>query len=103
MVGDAIRTQPDYRATILQVEGRFSARRGSKPGDRSVTHILTLTPDKLLRAPSADELNALQVADLPNIERTEQYVFFYDLAPRGAATLQDTRPGAESWGLQRLP
>ncbi len=90
------------RATILQVEGRFSARRAAKPGDPSVTHILSLAPENIVHSPSSEELNALQVADLPNVERTEQYAFFYNLAPRGALTLQDTRPGAETWGLHRL-
>ncbi len=91
------------RARILEVNGHFAARRGGKPGDRSVTHILALAPDDIVHTPSSEELSALQVADLPNVERTEQYAFFYNLAPLGALTLQDTRPGAETWGLKRLP
>jgi hypothetical protein len=90
------------RAVILELAGQYSARRGSKPGDPSVTHLLTLSPTSLTTRPSTDELRALQVADLPNLEATEQYVFFYNLAPAGAATLQDTRAGAETWGLRRL-
>jgi|SRR5436190_1188351 hypothetical protein len=90
------------RATILVVEGTFSLRRGSKPDNANFTHILSLTPANTTKTPSPEEINALQVADLPNVDATEQYVFFYDLAPNGAATLKDVRPRAESWGLQRL-
>jgi hypothetical protein len=89
------------RAVILDVQGTYSLRRGSKAGDPSFTHILNLVPLTAARTPSAEEVNSLQVADLPNIAETQQYVSFYNLAPAGAATLKDVRPGAESWGLQR--
>ena len=89
------------RATILVVEGQYTLQPGHKPGDPSVTHILTLQPLSLVQQPSQTDLNSMNVADLPNVTATSQYVFFYNLAPAGAATLQDVRPGAETWGLRR--
>ena len=90
------------RLTLLKLEGRYSLRPGRKPGNPSFTHILTLVPERLAEEPGRDELRLLQIADLPNVERTEQYAAFYDLAPAGGLTLQD-RAGGESWVLQRVP
>ncbi len=90
------------RLTILEVEGRFNVRRASDPRDPTVTHLLELVPAKVIKMPSEQDLRALLVADLPNVERTSQYLGFYNLAPAGAATLRDTRAGSESWGLKRL-
>jgi hypothetical protein len=89
------------RLAILELEGRFVARTGRKPGDPTITHVLGLTPTNIIKRPSADDLRHLQVADLPNVEATQQWVFFYNLAPAGAMTLQDTREGSETWGLRR--
>jgi hypothetical protein len=85
----------------LKLQGNYSIERGRKPGDPSITHILTLVPSHLQTAPRQDDLQLLQIADLPNVERTEQYTFFYNLAPNGGLTLQN-RDGGESWGLRKV-
>jgi hypothetical protein len=90
------------RLTILSLEGTYSVRSGSKPGNPSFTQILSLAPVRLQTEPGRDELRLLQMASIPNVEKTEQYMAYYNLAPAGALTLQD-RSGGESWGLQRVP
>src|SRR4051794_19110240 len=40
------------RAVILDVQGTYSLRRGSKAGDPSFTHILNLVPETAARTPS---------------------------------------------------
>jgi hypothetical protein len=89
------------RLVILKLQGNYSIERGRKPGDPSVTHLLTLVPTQLQTAPAPEDLQLLQIADLPNVERTEQYTFFYNLAPYGGLTLQN-RDGGETWGLQKV-
>jgi len=89
------------RAVILQLTGRYSLVRGGKPGDGTVTHILTLLPQNLEVKPSDQELRLLQMADLPNLERSQQYVTFFNVAPAGGMSLQN-QAGGESWGLKRM-
>ena len=89
------------RLVILKLQGNYSIERGRKPGDPSVTHVLTLAPAHLQTAPGQEDLQLLQIADLPNVERTEQYMFFYNLSPGGGLTLQN-RDGGESWGLRKV-
>ena len=90
------------RLTILALDGRYSVRAGSKPGNPSFTRILILAPNRLQMEPDRDELRLLQMAAIPNVERSEQYMAYYNLSPAGGLTLQDTG-GGETWGLQRLP
>lgn len=90
------------RLTILKLKGGYTLQRGRKAGDPSYTHILSLRPGNVAVEPGRDELRLLQIAALPNVDPTDQYLFFYNLAPAGALTLQD-RSGGESWGLQRVP
>lgn len=90
------------RLTILSVDGRYSVRAGRKPGDPSFNRILILAPNRAQVEPDRDELRLLQMAGIPSLEQSEQYMAYYNLAPAGGLTLQDTG-GGETWGLQRLP
>jgi hypothetical protein len=87
---------------ILELDGTYALQAGSKPGVPTFTHMLTLLPGKPKVVPGPDELRLLQIAALPNLDRTEHYIFFYNVAPAGGLTLQD-RSGDESWGLRRVP
>jgi len=87
--------------TILKLEGGYELQPGHKPGDPSYTDVLMLRPDQFQMKPGREELRLMQVADLPNIEATEQYAFFYNLAPLGGLTLEN-RAGGETWGLRRV-
>jgi hypothetical protein len=87
-------------AVILQLTGQYSLVRGGKAGDRTVAHILGLQPQKLEVKPSNEELRLLQMADLPNLDETQQYVTFFNVAPAGGMSLQN-RAGGENWGLKR--
>jgi len=90
------------RLVILKLDGRYLLQRASNRADPMFTHVLALSPGKPQVEPARDELRLLQIADLPNIERTEQWVYWYNLSPAGALSLKD-RNGGESWGLQRVP
>lgn len=90
------------RLVILKLRGRYMLQGGRKAGDPTYTHILTLAPGQPQVEPSRDELRLLQIAGIPNIDRCEQYLYHYNLAPAGALTLQD-RSGGETWSLQRIP
>jgi len=87
--------------TILDLNGTYAMRAGSKPGNPSYTHILSLAPNRIQVEPDRDEQRVLQMAAIPNLERTEQHMYYYNLAPAGGLTLQD-RNGGETWGLQRV-
>jgi hypothetical protein len=89
-------------AVVLKLTGRYALAPGGKPGDRTVTHILELEPRNLEVRPSRQELQLLQMADLPNVERTQQYVTFFNVAPAGGMSLENAA-GGESWGLKRVP
>ncbi|MDQ2843585.1 MAG: hypothetical protein M3Y72_21595 [Acidobacteriota bacterium] len=86
---------------ILKLAGGYSLSRGSKAGDRTVTHTLTLQPSQCEVTPDEQEVRLLQMADLPNVESTEQYVTFFNVAPAGGMSLQN-RAGGKTWGLKRL-
>jgi hypothetical protein len=91
------------RLIILELEGRYTVQRISDRRDPSATHSLELTPSAMTRKPTDQDLRAMMIAEIPNVEPTRQLASFYDLAPAGGLTLRDARPGSETWGLQRLP
>lgn len=86
---------------ILRLTGQYSLVPGRRPGDPSVTHILTLAPRNVEVKPSQDELRLLMMADLPNLEGTQQYVQFFNLAPAGGMTLNNVASGG-GWGLKKI-
>jgi len=88
-------------ATILRAIGQYQLAQGSKPGYPTVTHVLRLSPQNFEVRPAGDELRLLQMAELPNISQTDQYVIFFNLAPAGGMSLEDTA-GGNSWGLRRV-
>ncbi len=88
-------------AVILELTGQYALVQGGKAGDPTVTHILMLAPRNLQRKPSEEELRLLQIADLPNINGTEQYVTFFNVAPAGGMSLEN-KAGGEAWGLERV-
>ena len=88
-------------AVILRLSGQYSLVPGSQPGDPTVTHILRVVPRNVETRPREEELRLLQMADLPNINGTQHYVTFFNVAPGGGMSLQNTE-GGESWGLKRV-
>lgn len=86
---------------ILQLTGKYSLTCGRRPGYPTVTHILSLAPRNIEVEPGRDELRLLQMADLPNIEATEQWVMFFNIAPAGGMSLQN-RAGGETWGMNKV-
>jgi hypothetical protein len=88
-------------AVILRLTGQYSLMQGGKPGDPTVTHILLLAPQSFEVKPGIEELRLLQMADLPNVDETQQYVTFFNVAPAGGMSLEN-RAGGQAWGLERV-
>ena len=87
------------RLQILKLEGRYSLQRGGKPGIPQLSHTLMLTPSEVQFKPGREELNMLEIAYIPNVSPTQQYVGF---SPN-SLHLQDRSGGPDSsWGLQRV-